>query len=142
MDKAKRQLKGSPSRDAFKKWHKFLIDTFYASDIDFVLVSKNPPGIIAVLDYKKPGDDVTFAEVLAYNNLLELGLSVYIIVGNEPFDKLKIYRYLGGGWKPDPPKVSLRFVTETKSRADFATWEKRLRQEHNLKGMRNQKRSR
>jgi len=128
----KRQLKGSPSRDAFKKWHKFLLDYFYASDIDFVLVSKFPPGIVAVLDYKRPCDKITFAEVLAYNDLLGCGLAVYIIVGEESFEKLKIYQYSGGDWKPEPPEVKLELVLETKNRTDFLLWERELRNKYSV----------
>jgi hypothetical protein len=74
MDDNKLNCKGSPSRDAFKWWHKHLIETFYACDLDFVLVEKDFPGIVAILDYKQPGDTVTFSEALAYNRLVELGL--------------------------------------------------------------------
>ena len=127
MDNHKMRMKGSPSRDAFKQWHKTLFSDLYACDFDFVLVKKNPPRIVAILDYKTPTDSITFAEVLAYNDLAERGIPIYIVVGNEPFETLKIYLYKSGNWKPESPTVNLQFVTETTSRLEYAMWERKLR---------------
>jgi len=129
VDTKKRNLKGSPSRDAFKHWHKRLPGYFYACDLDFVLVSKEPPGIIAVLDYKQPGDKVTFAEVLAYNALLQQDIPLFIVSGREElgFERLKIYRYNGGNWKPEPPDIDKELIMETHTRQEFADWEAELR---------------
>ena len=81
MDQRKKQLKGSPSRDLFKQRHKTLDRNFHSCDIDFIWVSKRkkPPGILAVLDYKKKNDKITFSECLCYNDLVSKGITVYIL---------------------------------------------------------------
>jgi len=144
MDDHKMNCKGSPSRDAFKQWHKLLGDELYACDLDFVLVSKHPPGIVAVFDYKRPDDDITFSEVLAYNKLKQDGIPLYIVVGEydpdngKPFSEFEVYRYLGGNWAPDPPTVKKELVTlisappGTDLRYQFREWEKKLRQDYEL----------
>ena len=81
MDKDKQALQGSPLRDKFKRAHKQLSGRFYATDLDFILVEKEPPGIVACFDYKHPMDRITFAEVLAYN---ALNCPVYIIQASDP----------------------------------------------------------
>ena len=127
MDWFKRNLRGSPSRDAFKQWHKTLFADLYACDADFVLVNKHPPGIVAVLDYKQPKDSTTFAEVLAYNAFINKGIQVFIVFGEEPFKKFDIHAYLGGDSVPEPPDVNLRFVRTTEGKLEFAQWERELR---------------
>jgi len=129
MDDQKLNLKGSPSRDAFKQWHKTLFPWLYACDADFILVNKNPPGIVAVLDYKTQKDHVTFSEVLAYNDFVIRGIPVYIVVGCEPFQQLEIYLYLGGNSQPEPPQVRLELIASTNTRLEFALWESKIRQE-------------
>lgn len=129
MGRRKRTLRGSPARDAFKQWHKLLFCDLYACDADFILVEKNPPGIVAVIDYKAPGDIVTFSETLAYNAFLECGVNVYIVIGEAPFDDLEIYAYLGGDSVPEPPVVDLELIHVTHSKLEFARWEKQLRQD-------------
>lgn len=132
MDKSKQGLRGSPNRDAFKQWHKKLDSRFYACDLDLVLVDKNPPGIAAAIDYKttSPYEYVTFAEVLAYNDLLSKGIRVYIVIGDEPFEELTIYQYMGGDWKPEPPKVDLELIARVDGLAGFSKWEREVRQQY------------
>lgn len=131
MDEEKRQLRGSPSRDAFKRWHKELPGGFYATDVDFALVSKNPPGVIAMIEYKRPDEDILFSQVLLYNNELKNGTPVYIVSGRMMPDgemgPFKIYRYLGGDWRPEPPDVEKELVFEGLHGADFERWESSLR---------------
>lgn len=136
MDDRKRRLKGSAARDDFKHWHKQppFPRSFYASDIDFALVSKRSGGrIIAILDYKQPGDRITFAETIAYNDLTKSGFSVYIITApyhpekELPFEEFTIQRYLGGDWKPEPPRVKLEMILEKVSVSEFIAWEKCIR---------------
>ena len=133
MEKSKRKLKGSPARDAFKHWHKGLPSWMYALDLDFVLVDKKPPPphIVAVLDYKRPSEGITFTECIAFNTFLELGYPVFIVeskphlveiicphckgvLSKEPYfdnsSRFTIHRYLSGNWRPEPPEAELGFV--------------------------------
>lgn len=131
MGKSKRDLRGSWKRDAFKYRHKrSLPGSFYATDADLCLVSKSPPGTVAYLDYKDPEDTVTFAEVIQYNEWMAHA-PVYIVEGKDPSNgPFTILRYLGGEWRPRPPKVDLEFVTKVENWHDFEAWESNLRQEY------------
>lgn len=136
MDDFKKIQMGSPSRDAFKQRHKQLRGDLYGCDIDFVLVEKTPvPDIIAALDYKVEGDDVSFAEVIAYNGLIMRGIPVYIVTGDAMTGEFRIDRYTGGNHKPKPPEYHLEFVQNTTSWSDFEKWETLLRHEHCKKFM-------
>jgi len=126
VDDRKRELKGSESRDAFKHWHKTGHRSFYGCDMDFVLVEKCPPGIAAVVDYKKPGDRITFSEVIAYNALLDAGTPVYIIESVN-LQRFTVYEYMGGDPKPEPPLAELRTVLLNGTEADYWQWENALR---------------
>ena len=136
----KKDLIGSPSRDAFKHWHhNKLPGAFYACDLDFVLVEKSPPGVVAVLDYKTPRDKIKFSEVLAYDDLLEKGIPVFIVQseweGEHAFENFTIQRYLKGTIRkwPKSPEVELEMIAENISASDFEKWEKELRHQHKLK---------
>ena len=124
----KRALKGSPTRDAFKHWHKQspIPRAFYATDLDFIFVRKHPPGIAAILDYKTSRDRVTFAECIAYNALVE-HYPVYIVVSEEPFENFEISQFLGGDWKPEPPKITYGPVCRLASVQEFIQWESKIR---------------
>ena len=131
MDEGKRNLMGSPFRDAFKKAHKDYNDgSCYASDLDLVLVVARPePGVVAFLDCKRPREGITFAEVLLYNALLQAtGRPIYIVHSPDPVaGPFSVYQYHGGDWKPDPPKTDTRFVKKCHTWAELALWEKELR---------------
>ena len=129
MDNKTRNLRGSQSRDTFKYMHKQCCSPkFYASDLDFMLVE--PPGLVACLDFKLPGQEVTFAEVLAYNVLLKTS-PVYIVESPSPeAGPFKIYQYLGGDWHSRPPSVELVFVCACEGWGAFSRWEGQLRQEY------------
>lgn len=130
MDAHTRALVGSPHRDAFKHWHKGLDRVFYGCDFDFVLVGKNPPRIIAVLDFKRPSEPVTFAEVLAYNNLLELGIPVYLVSTTPllpPYASITVRQYLGGDWRPAPPVCQVHSVLERVPPSRFEAWQRAIR---------------
>ena len=135
MDDAKRELSGSSSRDRFKQWHKKALPThMFACDLDLVLVEKNPFLIVAVLDVKKPRDGVTFTEVIAYNEILKMGIPVYVLYAqsDDHIDNGQhtIRRYLDGDPRPNPVKVVYSpAVTVTHSVSDFARWESDLRLE-------------
>lgn len=127
----KLHLKGSPSRDEFKYWHKRAgPPRAYATDLDFVLIEKFPYRIAAVIDYKTLGDKISFAEVVAYNEFLKAGWPVYIIQGpaEPPFNNLSVYEYEGGDPVPNPPIYNLRTVAENMSETEYWTWEMWLRE--------------
>jgi len=127
MDEIKRNLKGSEKCDLFKRKHKDLHRSYYASDVDLCLISKFPPGVVAYLDYKTTSDCVTFSEVILYNELI-ITKPVYIIIGDDPENgPFEIKRYLGGDWNPDPPLVDLQYIGTVKTWGEFALWESKLR---------------
>jgi len=127
MREATFQQRGSPSRDAFKQRHKACPGWFYACDIDFALVSKSPPGIVAFLDYQVGEEAVSFAEVLAYNELLSLA-PVFLVRGDGdaegPFD---VMEYEGGDWRPEPPHVTLQTILVQADWVMLSQWEQTLR---------------
>jgi len=135
MDIEKQCLKGSPARDTFKHWHKQwpMPKEFYATDLDFILITKYPsPCIVAVLDYKRLNDSITFAEVIAYNELVRKGIPVYIIKGKDASVlPLSIWSYETGDYHPDPPQIQMHLVTTCNSVEDFIAWERRLRNDSN-----------
>jgi hypothetical protein len=134
MDKQKRNLKGSEKRDVFKRRHKDLRGSFYATDADFCLVSKKPPGTVAYLDYKASYDSVTFAEVIQYNEWRNHA-PVFIFEGDDPENgPFIVYRYLGGNWKPEPPEIELERITELEDWRAVERWEANLRSEYRRRG--------
>ncbi len=129
-DKAKEQLKGSPSRDTFKQKHKLLApNSFYACDLDLVLIAKTPTDrIAAFLDYKRAFDIVTFSEVVAYNQLAYTA-PIYIVKGNDPATgPFVVYSYKRGDPRPNPPAVELIKVAACRSWADLVEWEQNIRE--------------
>jgi hypothetical protein len=130
VDRRKRNLQGSRKRDIFKRCHKELEGAFYASDLDLILVAKSPPGIVAILDYKAPGEAVTFTEAIIYNQLLAIA-PVYIVEAHDPeAGPFTIRRYLGADWRPDPPRVRWGETVEIANWEEFEEWERLLRQGH------------
>ena len=136
MDDNKKNLKGSERRDAFKCWHKTLSRFFYACDLDFVFIVKDPPKIAAVLDYKREREQVTFAEVIAYNHLLECKIPIYLI-STDPdmpdesieggYKSITIRQYLGGDWHPEPPVVETKIIKQNITVAEYEDWEQSIR---------------
>lgn len=127
MNDGKRQLQGSPSRDIFKRAHKEMARWLYASDIDMALVSKNPPGVVAFLDYKTPWDMVQFSEVILYNQL-SCTAPVYIIQSPNPqTGPFTISLFSTGDHRPFPPRVELELTTECRSLKELEAWECKLR---------------
>ena len=129
MEKSKQLLKGSPSRDNFKQWHKTLSRRFYATDLDLVLVEKTPPRIVAILDYKRRSDRITFAEAIAYNHFVTLEIPVFLVWSEAPFRCFDVQRYVWGNWRPEPPEITSRTILSGASRTELALWEQRLRKE-------------
>ena len=131
MSVDKRSWQGSERRDIFKRLHKQLNGSFYGCDLDFTLVSKYPPGIVAFLDYKTPWDMVQFSEVLAYNDLMDKA-PVYIIEASNPqTGPFTIRQYKGGDWRPNPPKVQLQTVAVCSDWEALGRWERDLRMRYN-----------
>lgn len=128
MDDSKKNLKGSPSRDAFKHWHKTLSSNLYGCDLDFILINKYPePKIIAAIDYKDLGDSgISFSECIAYNDLKN-HYPIYIVYTREPFEQFAIWQYLSGNPYPDPPQVKLKHVCNLTSKNEYEKWEFSIR---------------
>lgn len=125
-----KHLKGSDRRDTFKQMHKLRLGTgHWGSDLDFMIVDKYPPGIVAFFDYKEPGKSITFAEMLAYNALLMLA-PLFIIEGPDPErGPFVISQYKGGNWQPNPPIPELEFVERCPTWNELGKFEDRLKQE-------------
>ena len=134
MDDRKRNLKGSEKRDTFKQKHKNLDRGFYATDVDFCLISKHPPGTVAYLDYKDVNDNVTFTEAIQYNAWIST-TPVFIVESTNPeAGPFLIRRYLGADWKPNPPVVEWGEEVVCMNWEDFEKWERSLRQEYRKRG--------
>lgn len=119
-------LKGSKSRDDFKHRHKQLLPSLFAIDIDFCLVEKHPiPHVVALIDYKKTSDEITFAEVCAYNHFILTGIPVYIVTGSVETGEFIIEQYMGGHHKK--PDVRKEFILKTSNWQEFQSWEVQLR---------------
>jgi len=134
MDKRKRNLKGSEKRDIFKRKHKDLDRRFYATDADFCLVSKKPPGTVAYLDYKGSGEPVTFAEAIQYNEWMKAA-PVFVVEGSNPESgPFTVRRYLGANWKPDPPDVNWGDSVFLEDWSAFGDWERTIRAKYHRRG--------
>lgn len=131
-------LQGSESRDVFKRIHRDhgkARPWFYACDIDFCLVAKEPqPHIVAVIDYKEPGDDISFTEVIVYNRLIRRGLPVFIVEGqtsitdtekdDQSFD---ILQYQWGNLYSRPAEAFTKTVETGIGWDAFFDWEQEIR---------------
>jgi len=89
MKKSIKGLKGSPYRDAFKKWHKeFGPKWAYAIDMDMAFIVFNKTNSIpAIIDYKTPRDKVTDTEKEAYDYFVDKkDIPVYLVIIHGDFD--------------------------------------------------------
>lgn len=145
MDKY--SIKGSQSRDEFKFWHKQKRGQYYGGDFDFWLVEKVVykgkayGGIAAIVDFKMENDKLTFAEVMAYEDLLSNGYKVFIVRSNiqkrknglidkkNSFTTFTIEKYISGNWKPDDVPVKTEIVLRNGSENDYWKWEDNIRLE-------------
>lgn len=123
MNDKLKDLKGSPKRDIFKWAHKNKINApFYASDCDLCIVSDNPRGVVAYLDYKGSGETVTYTEHILYDEWSQTR-HVYIIEGSDPENgPFTVKEYQAG--------KELKFVCLLKDWNDFTKWEAALRREY------------
>lgn len=129
MNEHTKQQQGSPSRDLFKRKHKDLNKEFYGCDIDFAFVTKRPfPDIVAIIDYKKNHDEVTFSEVIAYNALVNRGIPVYVVIGDAEEGSFRVFQYAGGHHAR--PRFDLVEVATTANWAEFEEWERSIRDRH------------
>lgn len=128
----KKNLKGSESRDDFKHMHKQLDSSFWATDLDFVLIDKYPPGVVALLDYKKPSDEVSFTEAILYNLWIKRDISpVFIIEAINPNAGPYVVReYEWGYWSKFPPDIKYKSISNLENRDAYEDWERRLRNEY------------
>jgi hypothetical protein len=134
MDEKKRKLKGSPSRDNFKRFHKELNKRFYATDLDLCLIEKDPPGAVAYVDFKGPNEKVTFSEAILYNELIKHA-PLFIIRSASAIDgPFHIDRYLGGDWKPEPPRIRTAPILFAENWIELEKWEENLRKEYRKRG--------
>jgi CheY-like chemotaxis protein len=122
-------LMGSPSRDKFKFWHKQapMPRNFYACDIDFVLIEKDPPHIVAIMDYKMPQDELSWTECITFNDLVR-HYPIYIIYSNADFVDFKIYRYAGCddlNSKPLCPRLVNKTILH--GQLEYIKWEANIR---------------
>lgn len=134
MDNRTRELKGSPHRDAFKHWHKKLNKQAYALDLDLVWIVKRPrPGVVAIVDYKRSGEGVTFAEVVAYNDFVSVrGIPVYLISTfplQPPYISITVREYIWGDPKPYPPTYQTSLILDSVSPDEFERWQMNLRRQ-------------
>lgn len=131
---------GSPSRDRFKSLHKTQLNRkFFALNSDLELIQKWPIArIIARLDFKTLGDNVTFTEGIAYNHLVALtDIPVYLVEARHssrefcqlpPEDhRFNIYRYVWADWKPNPPEVEKEVLQKNLIWSEFEGWEDSIR---------------
>ena len=129
MNANTKSQKGSPSRDIFKWAHKqYTSKLFFATDLDLVLVSKNPYRIIAALDFKRGGDKVTFAEAVLYRKWLAGNNRIFIVISDNPKSGPFIIKELSQvDPKPEPPECfySQKFTLD--DWREFNDWEDGLR---------------
>jgi len=128
---------GSPSRDAFKRWHKDLQPVFWATDIDFALIDgkKDDSFVVAVLDYKSRRDAITIQEAVLYNFFTMLPepyrIPVFIVRGNLPSQEpiFGIQEYLGAqiDWVDKRVNASLNQICDGINEEEFGGWEYDLR---------------
>ena len=126
---------GSRKLDLFKRRHKDINSQFYASDGDLFLVEKYPPGIMACLDYKVPGDRLTFSEGILYNQFIK-DMPVFVVEGTDPEKgPFTIKRILGINWGPEPVEVFFDNKEEAvRDWQELEKWEQRLRNEYCKRG--------
>lgn len=127
-------LAGGPRPDAFKASHKTALGPgYWASDLDLVLVEKAPPGVVAVLEVKQPGEPASFAQVVLLNRLLTVAPVYFVYVDDPRRGPFRVVPYLGGDWRPSPPTLITgppRFLADWHA---FRTWETALRRAYALR---------
>jgi hypothetical protein len=130
----KKKLKsGSKTADIFMTKHKRGPKNAYCMDLDCVIYDfKNR--IIAVVDHKhiKRRHNLTSGEVTVYDQMLEMGIPVFIVATNDDVTSLSVYQYLGAHprkrWPSyKKPSFDLDVVFEDSDWNDYWKWEMGLR---------------
>lgn len=139
-DERMQGLRGSPLRDLFKQLHKSMLPGHMTGcDVDFVIVEKNPDCVVAYFDLKRTGEGVTFAEVIAYNELIKQA-PLYLLYTGGPealeAGRFEVYQYLGGNRGPNPPAVVTELVGRLVNWEQFSLWEQGLRDGSKKRGRR------
>lgn len=136
MNGNKKAREGSPTRARFNRLHKTLDKSFYASDVDLVLLDR--AGVVAFLEFKVDKEPITFTEAVLFDALVALA-PVYVVratVGAREFLQLKRpqQRFWVQHWggvvdiRPTPPLVQVETLFEGGWR-ELAQWEKELREQ-------------
>lgn len=131
MEDRIKNLEGCPRRDKFKRWHKDGPRDFYALDNDLVLVQKYPvPHIVCVIDHKPMHERLRlrFTHVLTYSCYLEKGIPVYMVETSDDLTRFRVYQYIGGDYRPDPPRFETTLVLEG-GVSEYWEWERNIRKE-------------
>lgn len=124
MNESIKSLKGSEKRDLFKWAHKNKMDDapFYAADADLCLIASSPRGVVAYLDYKGSGEDITYTEKILYDEWVSTK-PVYIIKGADPENgPFNIYKYITGGEQ--------EYICNLPSWKEFVAWEASIRRSY------------
>ncbi len=123
--------KGSTLNDLIKLLHKLRLPPhMFGCDVDLMIVEKNPDCIVAFKDFKRIGEQVTFSEVIAYNQLMKVAPIYLIYAGSEQDAQngvLTVYRYLGGNRGPNPPTIRMELYARLQSWEEYRRWEQELR---------------
>jgi hypothetical protein len=131
MNDRMRALKGSPLRDLFKQLHKEMLPGHMTGcDLDFMIVEKNPDCIAAFVDFKKVGERLTYAEAIAYNELLRVAPLYLIYAAGETAIKggqFEMWQFLSADRGPDIPAVEKVFCARSANWTEYGHWEQSLR---------------
>ena len=123
--------KGSPLNDLFKQYHKLkLPNHMFGSDLDFMIIEKNPDCIVGFKDLKRLDEGVTFAEVIAYNQLIRIAPLYLLYVQSESdviAGRFDVHRYLSGNRSPNPPVVRTELYARITNWDEYRRWEQELR---------------
>lgn len=103
----------------------------FALDVDLLWIEKNPEQIVAVLDYKMAGDEITYAEAVAYNLFSKLGWWVLIIESKSHQDLedgvFDLFWFQSADTYPNPPTVERQSLGNTSGWDDFNNWQQKIR---------------
>lgn len=132
QDERQASLKGSALNDLFKQLHKSNLPAHMVGcDLDFVIVEKNPDCTPAVIDIKRTGEKVTFAEVIAYNVEIRRGRAVYLVYADDEAairaGRFLVHRYLGGNRGPTPPTIRSELYARIDNWEEYRRWEQEIR---------------
>jgi len=136
VDKNTRGLIGSDARDAFRHWHKQKKENkdLHALDIDLVLISRDPPEPVAVIEYKLKDtvDDIKFSHGVLINWFIKQGVPVFLVESDRSLKKFYISQIVFINWLPRKIEVlknELHTATEKGyfTESQYFQWERHLR---------------